>query len=474
MGASEKISSPLAASITFILTLIVYLLTLAPGLTLAHYGGDGGELITAAATLGVPHPQGYPTYVLLGKLFSWLPLGTVAYRFNLFSAVCMAAAAALLTLSSKVKRWEPTIAIGLTFAFSRLIWSQAIITEVYALNLLVLALLLLAIAQHRSPFWLGLLWGLSLTTHLTSLLMLPLVLRAVVMQPHQEEVFSIQYSVFRDRILNTVYRIPSFSGGILLGLLPFATIPLLARGDSWVVWSDPTTLAGWWWLVSGRIYRPNVFSHALLPRLAEQWFVVLRQFVFVGWVAIGYGVWKGRFRPKTILQFLTALAYGLYAFTYDTSDFAVFALPALLLLAPLLARGYQKVGTWSLMIPLVAILISFNAVNLHNDTTTQRDALALLSATPTDAILMTPGDESIFTLWYYQQVENVRLDVILVDENLFAFDWYRSRLAHLNPRLNALAVDDLTAFQQENGAVRPICTASIHLSTAPHCFGISE
>ncbi|HID51919.1 MAG TPA: DUF2723 domain-containing protein, partial [Anaerolineae bacterium] len=76
--------------------LAVYWLTLAPDLTAAHWGGDGGELITAAVTLGVPHPPGYPTYVLLGKLFGFLPVGSVAYRFNLFSAVAVALAAAVV------------------------------------------------------------------------------------------------------------------------------------------------------------------------------------------------------------------------------------------------------------------------------------------------------------------------------------------------------------------------------------------
>ena len=92
-----------APYMTFTIALVVYLLTLAPGLTQAHFGGDGGELITAAVTGGVPHPQGYPTYSLLGSLLRWLPLGTVAYRFNLFSAVCMAATAAIISQIAKDK-----------------------------------------------------------------------------------------------------------------------------------------------------------------------------------------------------------------------------------------------------------------------------------------------------------------------------------------------------------------------------------
>ena len=64
---------------TAMVALGIYLLTIAPDLTWANASPDGVELITASATLGIPHPPGYPTYVVLGKLFSLLPMGTVAF-----------------------------------------------------------------------------------------------------------------------------------------------------------------------------------------------------------------------------------------------------------------------------------------------------------------------------------------------------------------------------------------------------------
>ena len=70
-------------SVTAGLAMLVYLFTIAPDLTWANYGGDGGELITASVTLGIPHPPGYPLYLLAGKIASYLPVGTIAYRYNL-------------------------------------------------------------------------------------------------------------------------------------------------------------------------------------------------------------------------------------------------------------------------------------------------------------------------------------------------------------------------------------------------------
>ena len=37
--------------------------------------------------LGVAHNPGYPLYVLLTHAFSYLPIGSLAYRINLFSAL---------------------------------------------------------------------------------------------------------------------------------------------------------------------------------------------------------------------------------------------------------------------------------------------------------------------------------------------------------------------------------------------------
>ena len=74
--------------------LAIYIRTLAPSLLL----GDSAEFQTLAVTLGMTHPTGYPVYLLLGKLFTLLPVGTIPARVNLLSAVCGALALGLLYL----------------------------------------------------------------------------------------------------------------------------------------------------------------------------------------------------------------------------------------------------------------------------------------------------------------------------------------------------------------------------------------
>lgn len=495
-----------ASFITFLLALSIYWLTLAPDLTWAHWGVDGGELIAAATTLGIPHPPGYPTYTVLAHLFTALPLGSVPFRFNLFSAVCMAFAAALVTAiaqkiseqgtgdshqSPVISHQSPVpslsisqslhlqplpISTGLTFAFAPLIWSQAIITEVYALNLACLALFLWLLITGRRPFWVGLALGISLTTHLSSGLMVPLAL----------------WGVGRGRVF-------PFLSGFLLGLTPFLLLPLFAQNPTPVVWGEPTTLPGWLWLVSGRLFASNVLALPLAQwpaRLSEWGWTPLVQFTPAGLPLLFYGLYLHRPKrdestgiplpithnePRTTFHasrftlplFATTLAYTLYAFTYTSADALVFLTPAVLGLSILLTFGLRPLGKWGSVLPLTLVALNFGAINLRHDVGPRPQAEQLFHTLPAQAIVLTPGDETIFTLWALQLGEGVRDDLILVDTNLFAFDWYRQRLAWLYPQLLALDADDVARFRQMNQTNQPVCEVTIHQPSSPLCYGIN-
>ena len=133
----SPVARRLTAAVLGLVTLGIYIRTVAP--TVA--GGDSGELITAGYTLGVVHPPGYPLYTLLAKIFTFIPIGTIAWRVNLLSAVCGAVAATLLFLA--VARWSRSVWAGLVsaslFAFSRRVWPHAVTAEVFALNNLFIA-----------------------------------------------------------------------------------------------------------------------------------------------------------------------------------------------------------------------------------------------------------------------------------------------------------------------------------------------
>ena len=447
-------ASLLVGPTTTLLAFGIYWYTLAPDITWANYGVDGGDLITAVVTRGNPHPSGYPTYLLLGYLVEKLPLGPIALRFNLFSALAMAGAAgftavmALHTTQTQEKpgnqtRYFIAIAIGLALAFASLIWGQAVITEVYGLFILLCAACLWALITRKSAWLTGLFLGLAITAHLTGWLLLPLTI-----------------------ILTPKKRLGSLLAGLLLGLLPFALLPLLSTPSSPVVWGNLDTVQGWWWLVSGQLYRGYAFSlppTLWLSRLSEWTLPVFTQYTWAGipLIIAAFFLTAPEQRRLHWLLLGTAVLTFIVAFFYHTDDAIIFTLSAWLLLSMLLAPALQRLGWLALILPLVLLLINFQTNNLKDDTLIRSHAESLLANVPDKAIVETPGDPTIFTLWYLIYAEEQRTDLIPVDSDLFAFDWYRNRLQLLHPELEGLEHDNLTIFRERNQTKRPYCFATL-------------
>ncbi len=430
-------------------SLAVYLVTIAPDLTWANFSSDGGELITASVTWGIPHPPGYPLYVLAGKLFGLLPIGSIAFRYNFFSATAMAVAASFTTVTAyaviaKEKfAWPVALSTGLAFAFSPLVWSQATVAEVYALNLAVLSVFLCLLLTERSSLITGIVLGVALTTHLTSLLMLPL---GWVLTARKQ----------KGRLVV----------GIALGLLPLALLPILEQLGSPVIWGDPSTPRGLWWLITAQLYRANIdypqFGPTFLQQLSGWSALVLRQFAWIGWLFVALGIFNNRLgKLRTHWLLITATFYAGFSLIYSPNDAFLNFLPALVLFAPFLASGLNRIRYWALILPLIMLLLNIQTQNLRNEPQLRSIVNEALSSIPIDAVLLTPGDQSIFSLWYFQHVEGMRPDLILVDENLLAFMWYRDRLAVRYPDLDGLFVDDVMQFRELNSNNHPLCELTL-------------
>jgi hypothetical protein len=191
----------IAPAAVFTIALALYLKTLAP--TVGVH--DTFEFQVLSYELGIAHPTGYPLYMLLGKLFTLVPLGNVAYRVNLSSALFAAGTVAVLySTITWLTRDRSASAIGaLSFAFTYSFWSQAVEAEVYALNaLFVVAICYLLLrafdgmsdgatvgdgrAWHSLPdiaqrnrnviIAVAFAYGLSLTHHRTMLLLGPAII----------------------------------------------------------------------------------------------------------------------------------------------------------------------------------------------------------------------------------------------------------------------------------------------------------
>src|SRR5512140_3470604 len=135
----------LALAITFGVVWTVYLITLAPELTLE----DSGELVTGSFYAGIPHPPGYPVWTIYSWLWTvLLPMGNIAWRVAVAEAFAGAVACGLISLmvsrgSSMLMegieelrdmtgKWESAICVvsglvaGLLVGFDSFMWRESI------------------------------------------------------------------------------------------------------------------------------------------------------------------------------------------------------------------------------------------------------------------------------------------------------------------------------------------------------------
>ncbi len=472
-----------------LLVAAVYWLSLAPTITWQHDGADSGDLATAVAVGGVPHPSGYPTYLALAELFRDLPLGgDVAYRLNLMSAVCAAVAAGLLSLaigrSLRYGAGEPVrlpadflgtsaATAALVFAFSAPFWSQAVIAEVYTLNALCVALLVwLALrvrAGHEGELaGLCVAAGLALGNHLSVLLVLPLV--AALVWP----------AYWRQRRGRRVALVLLIAAGLsVYGLLPWR-----AAAHPPVNWGGADQWVGLSWLVNGEAYRGYVFG---LPwSYAGSRMLALTQITVraLAWWGVPVAIWGWRTmlrrdRALALGSLLTVALIAVYAVGYNTTDSYIYLLPALMLMSVWLAWGLldllrlvepslRGAGlAWALLIlPLTSAALNFPAMSLRDDRAALDFAEGALSQAAPSALILVDDDRHTFALWYARYALGRRPDVAIVNVNLLNYNWYQASLAQAHPGL-PLAPDAGDLVRQAL-AERPVYAVGDTLALPDH------
>lgn len=172
----------------FVCVAALYLRTTAPTLGGAF---DSEEFQFAAYHLDIVHATGYPLYLILGKIFTTLvPVGNIAYRMNLLSAILGAFTAVLVYLNAILltRRHIAALATAALFATNTAVWRQAGVASVGPLHLLLVAAIVCAMLlwhAKRAPLTVAaFLFGLGLAHHRTILwLALPIALLVLLDDP---------------------------------------------------------------------------------------------------------------------------------------------------------------------------------------------------------------------------------------------------------------------------------------------------
>lgn len=487
------------------IALATYLSTINPTLP----PGDSGDLITAASTLGVAHPPGYPLFAMIGHVFTLLPFGSPAFRVNLMSAVLDAAAVAVVAglifgistaglprmLEGGGRAVLAAIAgvVGALFlAFSSEFWSYSLVAEVFALNNIFAALLLLlAFAWYREPRRRWVLWGFFLASGLATCNQQTIVL----LGPGLGVLLVggvLRVRAQTDRWLASVVRDFAIGVGFLVvGLVPYLYLPLVAANQPAALWGDPSTFERFIAVIT----RADYGSFSLLAggqhgsvtgNLSAFAAYLLDSFGGGGAVFAGLGmVWLARNRPLVaialVISFLMAgplflmfanpplggLLTGIFARFYilPSVPLAVivgcgaFQMAAWTMATVIRIRGAITGGQQLVACALVALLLTalavgpavarFASVNQSGNYMTINFIKDLLAPLEPDAILLTEGDTSVLGTLYAQNVEGYRPDVVVIAVPLLRFQWYIDQIRRRHPGMTI-------PFEAEDVAGKPV------------------
>jgi hypothetical protein len=403
----------------------------AAGACRTMYVGDSGDLATAVAVLGIPHPSGYPLYVLAGKLWSaalgFLPL---PWALSLFSAACAAAACAVLYLVCRENGVNRAASVGSAWllAFAPSFWGEANVPRVYALNALFVALALVFALRwsrrrrDRDLVVAAFVCGLGATNHL------------------EMAVVAVAISAFaaatEPSILRRGRTVAACAGAAAVGLLPYLYLPLRARAHPLLAWGHSDTAEG----LAAVVLRRDFWGRAWMEKPADVGPILadyLRGLaVESAWAGLGLALLAvvavlARRRSFPVLLPLLVMAGNLTVLALHGSRSDLFIwhrydIPSYVALALLAAWGWQvaadrlrpSVALLALVSPAVLLVSGWKPNDRSRYRIAEDYSRTLLSTLPPGSELIASDDNILFVLMYLNLAEGLRPDVHLVLEGV--------------------------------------------------------
>lgn len=475
--------------LSFMIPFGIFMLTLAPSVTFF----DSGEFLTATASLGSAHSPGYPLFIMYAKLFTWIPLGNIAFRINVataFSSSLACLAVYLLTIellkneqlldNKQLSRFSVKIsglAAALAFAVSPRLWLQSNHDKPYPLLAFISAVIFLILLSWRDHYRNGderpgyvyvctFLAGLTMGLHQSIVLLLPTWLLLIIMVDWR------MLTRIKELVLATAFALFGFAVNLYL--------PLRALRKPLLNWGDAKNMDQFLWHFLRKGYpseaHPRDFS-LLWAQIKA--FNVPHEFTWIGAILLIfalYCLWQRQ--REIVVAYLVGVAVFLLViaghfnalpeYIFLTEEFFT---PLYLLSAVLIGYGLFSVLKYAVrnaeiprhydtkvfvlvIIMMLSLPVSLCAVNYYEND--QHDnyiafdyASNSLRSLSQNAVMYTWGDSGAFPLWYLQGVERMREDVDLPHTPHLVFEWYLDSLPRLFKDSN-LRRYDTTSFGPES------------------------
>ena len=434
-------------SILFLVAFITYLATISPTISLL----DSPELVACAFNLIIAHPPGHALYLLLGKLFSFIPLGSLAWRLNLLSAV-FACLSLLIFCLILIRIWvlstgrgqNPGVehhftyplvykivifSTGLLLAFSKTFWEFAIGTETYAINTFLLALVILSLLQEDQPKFLFLaafVAGLLIAFHSSNAIYLGgFILLGIIF-------------FLRDFKVSRLKELPLITLFAIWGSSTFLYLPIRTIAAHGISLGEAMNWNQFFQLITGKIYFDELpfFSIPGLERLYNLSYAFLSPryefsgfFCLIGLIGMGFLAKK---YPLLTLFFLTLILSNVFLFANSTlgfpdanifpyqlfsSTYFVFALfigIGFLAIIHTLKSSYKQMAVAILIIllSLYPLIKNYRLNNRSNDYNFYKIGEKMLSSLERGSIFLCNNyKDMLFFFWYFTGIEDRWKDV---------------------------------------------------------------
>ncbi|KAF0151961.1 MAG: hypothetical protein FD143_1430 [Ignavibacteria bacterium] len=479
------------ATFTSLIVFIVYLFTLAPSVIQI----DSGELAAVQATLGIAHPTGYPLFTIIGYLWLKTPLPfSKIFQANLLAAVWCSLSIFFLikiveivfnnfkqnVLVKKSKQRMRVLESSFTndqkiisafagsfyLAFSKTFWMQSTSVEVYSLQAFLFTLILFFTLRayytktnkYFDWVFVGITFAFSFANHMTTLLILPL---AAILFFMKERFTQRSFKII---VVTAVTSLP------LLALL-YLYLPLRASMQPLLNWGNPVNFENFWRHFTGKQYQVWLFASFEAAGKQLKYFLTnfSSEFAYAGLILglIGFVFLFKNERKMFIALLFTFLFAVLYSVNYDIVDIDSYFLLAYIIFALFISLGFSKLlqllkskavqdkYAYAAVGLLCFLPLGINRTNVDQSGvyTFEDYTKAVLNSTEKNSIVFSyQWDYFISASYYFQNVENYRKDVVVVDKELLRRSWYYSQLQNSYPSVMKQIETETNSFVE---AVKP-------------------
>lgn len=406
--------------------------------------GDAGELIVSATTLGIAHPSGYPLYLEVLKIFSFLPFGNISFRMVLVSVLFSIVSLYLvykIVLKITNDRYSSVfsaVLLAVTYSF----WGQSVVIKFYTLNLFLITTMLYMVVKiitegydRRYQFLVSFLLGLTLSNHHTGFMMtIPLF------------VISLFYikDVLKNILLSLVFLFTGFLVNLHLfirGQKGFAINSVEDIDSFLLVFLRKTYEKGasleiarniasgfdsyWYALKNSLIVLQNNFPIYVFPFFILGFWYVFKFSKRVGICLsvyfLVYSVLLAKIAFSGDVMSMDAWYMGAHQYFLPMlSGFAIFSGFGFFFVLQLLRKTSMNV--LKVLVPVSIIIIVFFTVferlidqNFNDNYIPHTVTKTILTSLPVGSVYLTFGDNHTFQSWYFKYIAKYREDICAQD-----------------------------------------------------------